>query len=356
MRTKILIVDDSPSIIKLVSGILTEYHLIFALDGLEALRILREENNISLILLDIEMPNIDGYKVIEEIKENSDLARIPVIFLTVRDDFAAEAYGLGLGAVDYIRKPINAAILKQRIRTHINLYLSNIKKEKQNESLESKVEERTYEVVQTRGILIQIMMSMLEIRDIESGQHIKRTKLYMEVICNYLLNNGPYIKVLDKKIIEDICWVAPLHDIGKVGIPDSILLKKGKLSEDEFEMMKLHTVYAVEAFTNVGKTISENNIYKVAKEIAGYHHEKWDGTGYPYGLKGEEIPLCARMMALADVYDALVNKRIYKEAFSHERAKSIIINDSGAHFDPIIVEAFLECEEDFVEIYKKHRG
>lgn len=350
MRSSILIVDDSPTIIHIVSSVLEDYHMHFALNGKEALNILEDNNDIDLILLDIEMPEMDGYQVIKHLKANPDTEDIPVIYLTVKSDVEEEAKGLELGAVDYIKKPINSAVLKARVETHIQLRLAQIFMDRQNEILENKVRHRTREILITRDITINSMMTLLEVRDIESGQHIKRTQLYMKALCEYLAKQGPYKAYMTKEKIENIYRTAPLHDIGKIGIPDRILLKPGKLTEEEFDEMKQHANYAVKAFSSVDERLGDTNYLNIAREIAGSHHEKWDGSGYPDGLAGQEIPLVGRMMAIADVYDALVSKRVYKEAFSHEKAKKIIIEGSGSHFDPALVDAFVAIEKKFEEI------
>ena len=350
MRSSILIVDDSPVIIHLVSSVLEDYHLLFAMNGVEAIQIAKNNPNIDLILLDIEMPIKNGYEVLKELKNDAELKKIPVIFLTVKDEMEEEAKGLELGAVDYIKKPINRAILKARVETHINLRLANVFREKQNEILENKVKLRTREILLTRDVTINSMMSLLEIRDIETGRHIKRTQLYLKELGEYLSEHGPYQNQMTKERIANIFRTAPLHDIGKIGIADSILLKPGRLTDEEYNTMKKHTEYAVEAFSTVDERLGDNNFFIVAKEIAGTHHEKWDGTGYPLGIKGEEIPLAGRIMALADVYDALVSERVYKKAFTHEEAKKIIIDERGKQFDPVVVDAFLVLEDKFKEI------
>lgn len=354
MRSSILVVDDSPMIIHLVSSILEEYHLQFALNGEEALKIMNQNQNIDLILLDIEMPIMNGYEVLKELKMNKDFRDIPVIFLTVKDEIEEETKGLELGAVDYIKKPINTGILKARVEAHINLRLAKVFIENQNEILENKVKQRTREILITRDITIQSMMSLLEVRDIESGQHIRRTQLYMKKMCEYLAERSVYKSFMTKEKITNIYRTAPLHDIGKVGIPDKILLKPGKLTSDEFEIMKKHTDYAIQAFSNVDERLGDTNFLNVAKEIAGSHHEKWDGSGYPFELEGDEIPLAGRIMAIADVYDALVNKRVYKEAFSHDKACKIILESKGTHFDPVIVEAFEYLEKEFYDIQRRY--
>lgn len=350
MRSSILIVDDSPTIIHIVSSVLEEYHMHFALNGKEALKILQQNKDIDLILLDIEMPEMDGYEVIKHLKANPETEDIPVIYLTVKSDVEEEAKGLELGAVDYIKKPINSAVLRARVATHIELRLAQIFMDRQNEILENKVRHRTREILITRDITINSMMTLLEVRDIESGQHIKRTQLYMKALCDYLAIHGPYKAYMTKEKIENIYRTAPLHDIGKIGIPDQILLKPGKLTADEYDEMKHHAEYAVKAFSSVDERLGDTNYLNIAREIAGTHHEKWDGTGYPNGLQGQDIPLVGRMMAIADVYDALVSKRVYKDAFSHEKAKAIIEEGRGSHFDPVLVDAFLALEKQFEEI------
>lgn len=350
MRSSILIVDDSPVVIHLVSRVLEDYHLLFAMNGVEALNIIENNQNIDLILLDIEMPLKNGYDVLKELQQDKALRKIPVIFLTVKDELDEEAKGLELGAVDYIKKPINQAILKARVETHINLRLANVFREKQNEILENKVKLRTREILLTRDVTINSMMSLLEIRDIETGRHIKRTQLYVKALGEYLAENGPYQNYMTKDRIDNMYRTAPLHDIGKVGIPDKILLKPGRLTNEEFETMKKHTDYATMAFSTVDERLGDNNFFIVAREIAGSHHEKWNGEGYPLGLAGEQIPLVGRIMALADVYDALVSERVYKKALSHEEAMDIIIKDRGSHFDPVIVDAFVALEDKFLDI------
>lgn len=354
MRSTILIVDDAPMTIHLVSTILEEYHIKFALNGKEAIELLRTTPNIDLVLLDIEMPEMNGYELIQLIKSEKTLADVPVIFLTVKNDEAEENKGFELGAVDYIRKPICSATLLARVKTHINLRFAKVFMEQQNEILENKVKIRTREILNTRDATIDSMMSLLEIRDIESGSHIKRTQLYIKELCSYLSVTGPYITQLTKTLIYNLYKTSPLHDIGKIGIPDKILLKPGKLTFDEFEVMKLHASFGAKAFGNVDETLGDNSFLKVAKDIAGSHHERWDGTGYPCGLCGNEIPLAGRIMSLADVYDALVSVRTYKDAFTHEQAKEIIVSSKGSHFDPVIVDAFITLEKSFINIYQQY--
>lgn len=353
MRSSILIVDDSTMIIHLVSSILEDYHMRFALSGEEALKILEEASDIDLILLDIDMPGMDGYELIQKIKAEDKYKAIPVIFLTVMDDVDDEAKGLALGAVDYIKKPINTSILKARVDTHVNLRLANVFMEHQNEILENKVTQRTREILITRDLLITSMMSLLEVRDIESGHHIKRTQLYIKELCQHLRKSGPYMNQMTVERIDNIYRTAPLHDIGKIGIPDSILLKPMGLTEGEYEVMKNHAQHGIDAFSDADERLADPNLLNVAKEIIGAHHEKWDGTGYPQGLSGDEIPLAGRLMALVDVYDALVTERVYKKAYSHERAKEIIMEGRGSHFDPVLVDAFLDLEDVFIDIRER---
>lgn len=354
MRSTILVVDDSPMIIHHVSSILEDYHLKFALSGEDAIRCMEQTPNIDLVLLDIEMPGIDGYETIRRIKEQTAWKGIPVIFLTVKDSVSDETKGFELGAVDYIKKPINPTTLHARVKTHLSLCSANIFLTHQNEILENKVKQRTKEIIVTRDTTVQSLMALLEIRDIESGFHIKRTQLYIKLLCKELAMTGPYRPILTGDLVENIFKTSPLHDIGKIGIPDSILLKPGPLTEDEFETMKKHTLYGISAFSDASLTLGDNSFLGVAKDIAGAHHEKWDGSGYPYGLKGNDIPLPGRIMAIIDVYDALMSRRVYKEAYTHQQTLEIIKSSEESHFDPYVLDAFLRLKDAFRHIHENN--
>jgi putative two-component system response regulator len=344
----VLAIDDAPVNIDTVKAVLgAEYRVQAAVDGSTALKIL-ERMRPDLILLDIVMPEIDGYQVCERIKADPLTREIPVIFLTGKSDEEDEARGLALGAVDYITKPISPAILSERVKTHLALKAARDLLQRQNEILEEKVLERTRQMEELQDVAMVAMGSLAETRDPETGNHIRRTQHYVKLLAMHLRHRDGYRDVLTPEAISMLFKSAPLHDIGKVGIPDAILLKPGKLTDEEFEVMKKHATYGRDAIASARKTLSgANNFLIFAEEIARSHHEKWDGSGYPEGLKGEAIPLSARLMAIADVYDALVTRRVYKPAFPHEQAVAIVREGRGTHFDPELVDGFLEIAGRF---------
>jgi putative two-component system response regulator len=340
----LLIVDDTETNIDVLVEILEDdYEICVAMDGPTAIE-LAIESNPDLILLDIMMPGMSGYEVCERLKADSMTSHIPILFISAMAETDNETRGLELGAVDYIRKPVCAPIVRARVKNHIQLA-------QYREHLEDLVIQRTAELLEAQDATIESMAALAEFRDQETGAHIKRTRNYVRCLAEELRLSPKYRNVLHSEVIDSLYKSAPLHDIGKIGIPDSILLKPGKLTKDEFDVMKLHTEYGFNAIktaeNNVGNKLS---FLAYAKEIAYTHHEKWDGSGYPRGLSGEEIPISGRLMALADVYDALICKRCYKDAFAHEKAVEIIKEGSGTHFDPDIVEAFLNVQLDFQRI------
>jgi len=300
-----------------------------------------------IILLDIMMPEMDGYEVCLTLKKLESTKHIPIIFITALSESDDEAKGLEMGAVDFIAKPFNPDLVKSRVRNHLEL-------KKYRDQLEELVEARTQELQQTQEVTIESMASLAEYRDPETGGHIRRTQNYVKVLAQNLSQNPEYAKELDGPTIYMLYLSAPLHDIGKVGIPDDILLKPGKLTTEEFEIMKMHTIIGRDAIASAERKIMGKSFLNFAHEIAYSHQEKWDGSGYPEGLSGEDIPLSARLMAVADVYDALISKRIYKPAIPHATAVSIIQNDSGSHFDPDVVNAFLESTDEFHQIAYLH--
>ncbi|WP_162063098.1 two-component system response regulator [Vibrio taketomensis] len=352
----ILAVDDTPTNLEVVKGILgDDYTLQVAVNAKIAFKII-ERRKPNLILLDIMMPDIDGYQMCEALKANPETSDIPVIFLTAMTNELDETRGLEIGAVDYITKPISPVILKQRVRTHLKLQAANLQLAQHNETLEQKVLERTQQLSDLQDVVMVAMGALAESRDPETGNHIRRTKKYVEILARELAKNERYASELTPDIITSIAKSAPLHDIGKVGVADCILLKPGPLTEEEFEQMKKHAFYGFEAICAAEASLGyADNFLIFAKEIAYCHHEKWDGSGYPQGLRGEDIPLSARMMALADVYDALITERVYKPAFSHEKATAIIVEGKGSHFDPILVDVFLANAERFEKIANRYR-
>ncbi|TWX63425.1 two-component system response regulator [Colwellia demingiae] len=352
-KQTILAVDDTLANIDVVKGVLSQDYLVqAALSGKMALKII-EKQKPDLILLDIMMPDMDGYEVCEILKSQQSTQDIPIIFLTAKIQEDDETKGLSLGAVDYITKPISPPILKERIKNHLILEASKKMLERQNEILEERVLERTTQLSELQDVAMVAMGALAESRDPETGNHIRRTQRYVKVLAVEAAKYGKYKAFLTPDVITSLYKSAPLHDIGKVGVEDSILLKPGKLTDEEFEEMKRHTTYGRDAIAAAETSIdSADNFLLFAKEIAYSHQEKWDGSGYPEGLAGEDIPLSARLMAVADVYDALISKRVYKPAFSHEKAVNIITEGKGSHFEPLLVECFLAVADEFTQVAK----
>jgi len=354
MNVKMLIVDDSKTDMMVIKSMLFDYDLLFANDGIQAMEIIKKNPTLDLIILDLNMPNMNGFEVLEQLQKDSTYRKITTLILTNHDEIENEIKGLDLGAVDYIRKPLNMASLRKRIEVHLSLRRNRKRVEEQNVILEEEVSARTRELVMTRDILIHALIGLLEVRNIESSNHTARTQWMMKIMCEHLKNKQKYSEILDDEYINEVVKTTPLHDIGKVGIPDNILLKPGKLDSQEFEIMKKHTTYGVEALNCGINPQNEHSFIHTAIDIVGTHHEKYDGSGYPNGLQGEAIPLCGRLMAIIDVYDALINKRVYKPAFSHEKALEIIQGERGKHFDPAIVDAFMEIEKEIELIASKY--
>lgn len=343
-RHIILIVDDTPENIDVLKGLLnTDYKVKVALSGESAIYICESGNPPDIVLLDVMMPGLDGYEVCRRLKGNEATEKIPIIFLTALSDETNESTGLNLGAVDYITKPFNPDLVKVRIRNHLEIKLYR-------DRLEELVAERTKELELTQEATIESMGTLAECRDPETGGHINRTQNYVKALALHLKENPKYVQALSRQYIDLLYKSAPLHDIGKVGVSDNILLKPGKLTPEEFEEMKRHTVIGRDAIASVEKKFGENSFLRLAREIAYTHHEKWNGYGYPQGLSGEDIPLSGRLMAVADVYDALISKRVYKPPFPHAKAVKIILEEKGTHFDPVIVDAFQKIEKDFRSI------
>ena len=308
-----------------------------------------------LILMDVRMPSCDGLTACRRLGDDARTRDIPVIFLTARADIDDECQGLQLGAVDYITKPIVAPIVLARVATHLALKASSDFLRSKSAYLEREVALRTLEVQAIQDVTIMAMTSLAETRDLETGNHIRRTQLYVKALAEHLREHPRFAHVLTDRMIDLLYKSAPLHDIGKIGIPDAILLKPGKLTVDEFEIMKTHTTLGRRAIEEAERRLGMRVAFlTVAKEIAYSHQEKWDGSGYPEGLRGDAIPVSARLMALADVYDALISRRVYKPAFSHEQACAALVKGRGTHFDPDIVDAFMEIAADFWRISQQY--
>ena len=354
MSTKILIVDDSTTDRLIISTMLADYHTLTACDGLDAMALIEKTPDIDLVILDLTMPRMNGFEVLEAMQENPEFRKIRTIILTNYDEIDNEVKGLELGAVDYIRKPLNIQSLLIRINIHIKLKQVQKMIEQDNERLDAMVLKKTREVAATRDITIQALVGLLEVRNVESSRHTIRTQLIMKILCDHLKMKDKYKDILTEAYVKELVTTTPLHDIGKVGIPDNILLKPGRLTDDEFTIMKKHVNYGVNALQNeIYCDEDVPSFIKTAMEIVGAHHEKYDGTGYPNGLSGGAIPLPGRLMAIIDVYDALTSKRIYKPAYDFDYSIDLIISESGKHFDPDIVVGFLEIKEQVAEISRK---
>lgn len=343
-KQSVLVVDDTPENIELLRQLLrADYVVQAAVSGRKGLEIARASPQPDIILLDVMMPEMDGYEVCRRLKHDSATAHIPVVFITALDQTGDEANGLELGAVDYIRKPFEPVVVKARVRNHLAL-------KRYEQGLEALVQERTAELELTQQVTIEALATLAEYRDSETGGHIKRTQRYVRALAEYLSQLDGYRTVLDEESIDLLYRCAPLHDIGKVAVRDVILLKPGALTPAEFEEMKRHVLYGSKALEVAEERLGSSSFLAIARELILSHHERWDGAGYPHGLRGEQIPLPGRLMAVADVYDALISRRVYKPAFSHRRAAEIIRDGRGTHFDPAIVDAFLVLEDEFERI------
>jgi putative two-component system response regulator len=303
-----------------------------------------------LILLDIEMPGMNGYETLRRLKERYDLLSTPVIFLTAKSDTGSEIEGLDLGAVDYIVKPFSAPLLMRRIENHILIAEQGKKLKYYNENLQEEIRRKTERVFILQNAMLVTVSEMIESRDSVTGGHIERTQNFMRLLIEDLIANDVYTDIISGWDLDLVLLSAPLHDTGKIAISDTILNKPGKLTFEEFEIMKKHVEYGIQALEKIERSTCESSFLQYAKTIAGTHHEKWDGTGYPHGLKGTEIPLEGRLMAVADVYDALISIRPYKRAFGFKEAGRIMIEGRGTHFDPALVDSFIRVEKRFAEV------
>jgi putative two-component system response regulator len=346
-KQTILVVDDAPENIELLNLVLgSTYNIKVALNGEKALEIASNPADLpDLILLDVMMPGMNGYDVCRQLKTSPLTYKIPVIFVSALNETQDESKGFEVGAVDYITKPVSTSIVRARVKTHLALY-------DQNKLLEDKVRERTEELAHAQDVTYIGFAALAEFRDHETGAHIIRTQQYVRILAQYLSIHPRFQGYLGNEEIGLLHKSAPLHDIGKIAVPDRILLKPGKLTPEEFDEMKKHTIYGRDAIAQAERALGDekNSFLRLAKEIAYTHHEKWDGSGYPQGLAGDSIPISGRLMALADIYDALISQRVYKAAIPHDAAVEIIVNERGKQLDPDVVEAFLEHQDMFGNI------
>ena len=350
----ILVVDDAPANLSLISGLLRDSYIVKAVNhGSKALKIASEEPP-DLILLDIMMPDMDGYEVCRRLKADPQTRQIPVIFLTSKSDVESEQMGMGLGAVDYVTRPISPPILLSRVKAHLVDAFHAKTLQVNNEYLEYEVSKRARQLLALQDVTTLALASLAETRDADTGNHLRRTQHYVQALARQLKAHPRFTDFLTENRMQALFKCAPLHDIGKVGIPDRVLLKPGRFEPAEWEIMKQHPTLGHDAIAKA-QSLSElsSEFLDMAKEIVYSHHEKWDGSGYPQGLAGESIPISARLMAVADVYDALICRRIYKKAAPHTQAVQIIVDGRGTHFDPDMIDAFCAIAPEFHAIAER---
>jgi putative two-component system response regulator len=349
-----MIIDDTPANLDLLTGMLRQkgYRVRPALSGKLAIQAAKNDPP-DLILLDIAMPEMSGYEVCEKLKADKDLREIPVIFLSALSETIDKLKAFSLGGVDYITKPFQFEEVHARVKTHLKIRQLQSEVEIYSQKLEELVRIQVKEIFESQMATLFSIVKLAESRDDNTGKHLERVQKICRLIALNLADNPRYGTVITQYYTENIFYASPLHDIGKVAIPDNILLKPGKLTRDEFEKMKAHTIMGAKTLEAVQHEYQKNYFLKMGIEIALFHHEKWDGSGYLSGISGEDIPLSARIMAVADVYDALRSKRSYKEAFPHEKSHEIIVQGSGLHFDPDVVSVFHKNHEQIKAIYDK---
>ncbi|GHU07905.1 two-component system response regulator [Spirochaetia bacterium] len=355
MKNKIVLVDDDVTNLVIGKSILgTQYDLITVPSG-EKLFLLLQKTKPDLILLDVEMPEMDGFSVLRRLKSREPTTDIPVIFLTAKNDASSELEGLSLGAIDYIAKPFSAPLLLKRLELHLLLESQKLQLIDYTNNLQQKVLERTHTILALHNSILKNVANMVEYRDEVTGGHVERTRGYLSILLDALNRERLYSEETDGWDRELLLQSSQLHDLGKISIRDSILLKPDKLSNEEFEIMKKHTTYGEQMITEMQKDTPESGFLTYAKIFASTHHEKWDGRGYPHGLSGQDIPLQGRLMAIADVYDALISSRPYKQPFSHTEAVQIILDSRGSQFEPLLVDLFLTVADEFEILVQQQR-
>jgi len=337
----VLIVDDNKTSLSLAKSALNDMYKVTAVtSGIQALKFL-ERNSCDVILLDINMPEMDGFQIMKKIQANTAHADIPIIFLTADSDAETESRCLEEGAADFIAKPFVLTVMRSRVSRILEL--DDLRK-----NLEEKLDERTRHISHIQQMMVLGMAAMVESRDNSTGGHIKRTSMVVEIFAGKLSAAGPGFK---RSFLKDVIRAAPMHDLGKIAVDDRVLRKQGKFTDEEYAEMKKHSEEGARIVMQILDGVEEDRFVRIAVNIAHYHHEKWNGTGYPAGLRGEEIPIEARIMALADVFDALVSKRCYKDAFSYDKAFGIIEESLGSHFDPELGKLFISCRPELEELY-----
>lgn len=346
-RASILVVDDTPANLSLLSGLLSpRWRVRLAPSGTKALELVRRQTP-DLIVLDVMMPELDGYEVCRRLKADPATRDIPVLFVTALSQPEDETRGFACGGADFIHKPFNPATVLSRVATQLEAKAWRDALHQRNAWLQQELGVRLAEVEQLRDATLHVMISFAEFRDEDTGFHVRRTQEYVRTLARWLARQPGSDLQLDDERIDHMAKSAPLHDIGKVAIPDGILLKPGRLTPDEMTVMRTHAMQGWEMLRRAAERMGDHGslFLQYGMEIARHHHERWDGTGYPDGLAGTAIPLSARLMAVADVYDALISRRPYKPPMSHAEARDFIVAASGSHFDPQVVQALLANQE-----------
>ncbi len=348
----IMIIDDTPENLQVLSATLRyKGYAVSAFPRGKMALAAATRKPPSLVLLDIDMPEMNGYEVCERFKSDPKLQEIPILFISALSDTEDKVRALNCGGVDYISKPFQMEEVYARVDTHLKLHNAQIVVQQFNDLLKDKVARQVEEIDSSQRAMIFALAKLSHTRDDDTGMHLERVQYLCKMLASALGDMPSCKHTITPKFISTIFHASPLHDLGKVGISDAILLKPGRLTEEEFETMKTHTTIGAETLESVHKQYPKNEFIKMGIEIAKYHHEKWDGSGYPKGLSGELIPLSARIMALVDVYEALRARRPYKEPFSHEKSRAIVVDGNGSGFDPCVVEGFLRVEGAFEAYY-----
>ena len=362
-RSKVILVDDVKANLTMGRDLLKIFYEVYPVPSSERLFELLENIIPDMILLDIEMPGMNGYEAMKKLKADPRFADIPVIFLTSKDDESSEMEGFDLGAVDYVTKPFSGPLLLKRIANQLlivrqkkELLASKAALKDYADNLEIKVQEKTAEVIDLQNAVLSTVADLVEFRDKLTGGHIYRTQCYLQELIEEMIRGEIYTDEVSKWNMNFFLPSAQLHDVGKIAITDLILNKSEKLTPEEFEIMKTHVVVGVDAIEQIMRKTKEHAFLNHAILVAGTHHEKWDGSGYPVGLSGLNIPIERRLMAIADVYDALISERPYKKAFSHEEACKIIEDGAGTHFDAVLVDVFKKIKDKFKKIALEAKG
>jgi len=340
MPKTIFVVDDNDINLSMARETLKEQYRVMTLPSANKMFAFLDKVKPDLILLDIEMPEMNGFEALQHLKDNSALAGIPVIFLTAMTDAAVEVRGFQLGVIDFITKPFSAPVLLNRIKTHLDI--DDIIRERT-----AQLQQKTVQLQNLQNAIIFSFADMVENRDQGTGGHVERTAVYIKILTDTMAENNIYADEIANLNMELFVSSARLHDVGKIAISDLILNKPGKLTDEEFEVMKTHTTEGERVIDQIASRTDDVEFLRNAKLFAGYHHERWDGKGYPYRLSGAAIPIQGRIMAIVDVYDALISERPYKKAFDADLAVKIVMEGSATQFDPAIAEAFYEVREQF---------